>query len=93
MAPLDLVPVLQAMCTQRPDYLKAVFVSYNATVGCCVCRLFHNGKFELVVIDDRIPCRRIRRRGAELVKAQELAWPEFEPISAHSTTGEAWLPC
>lgn len=88
----DLVPVLQAMCTKRPDYLKSVFVSYNATVGCCVCRLFHDGKFELVVIDDRIPCRRIRRRGAELTKAQELGWPEFEPISAHSTTGEAWLP-
>jgi hypothetical protein len=80
----DLTPVLQALCMTRPDYLKTVFVSYNATVGCCVIRLFQNGQFHLIVIDDRIPCRRIRKT--------HPAAPEYEPISAHTCTGDAWLP-
>lgn len=80
----DLTPVLQALCMTRPDYLKSVFVSYNAVVGCCVIRLFQNGRFHLVVVDDRIPCRRIRKRHPNA--------PEYEPISAHTRSGDAWLP-
>jgi hypothetical protein len=85
----DLSPVIQALCTARPEYLKSVFVSYNSIVGCCVCRLFHNGQFELVIIDDRIPCRRVTRDEDD---EQERGKPKYEPISTHTKTGEAWLP-
>ena len=52
----DLVVVAQAICARRPDYLKSIIVGYNPVVGCAAIRLFHDGRFELVVVDDRIPC-------------------------------------
>jgi len=84
----DLAVVLQAICCRRPDYLKSIFVAHNAIVGVCAVRLYHNGKMEIVVVDDRVPCRR-KQRPPPGTPPHKYSW---EPVSCRLTTGEAWLP-
>ena len=84
----DLAVVMQAICCRRPDYLRNVFVSYNAIVGCCAVRVYYNGRIEIIVVDDRIPCR----RKTPPPPGEPPHRYGFEPVSCRLTTGEAWLP-
>ncbi len=84
----DLSTVLQALCARRPDYIMDMIVSYNGIIGCAAIRLFHNGCMEMVVIDDRLPCR-LKTPPAP---GQPPHQYPFEPISTRLTTGECWLP-
>jgi len=82
----DLVVAVQLLCARRPDYLEGAFECYNARVGCCGVWLYHNGKMQLVIIDDRIPClpRDYSHHRDGLY--------EHVPLSACLRGGAAWLP-
>ena len=84
----DLAVVMQAICAKRPDFINDMIVSYNTVVGCAAIRLHHNGHMELVVVDDRIPCR---RKDPPPPGEPPHQYP-YEPLSCRLTTGEAWLP-
>ena len=83
----DLVVAVQLLSARRPDYLESAFECYNGKVGCAAVWLYHNGKMQLVVIDDRIPC--LPRHQNDDDDDDNF---EFKPLSASVRTGECWLP-
>ena len=63
----------------RNNYLKGHFIAYNPFIGCVAVRLWHNARYEVVIIDDRIPCT-INDDGAHI------------PLFTYCLHGECWCP-
>ena len=61
----------------RNNYLKGHFIAYNPYIGCAAIRLWHNARYEVVIIDDRIPCT-VNDDGS------------FLPLYTYCLHGESW---
>jgi len=65
--------------TRSTNYLKGHFVGYNPYIGCATVRLWHNSRYEVVVVDDKIPCFKDPDSGI------------YIPVFTYTLHGECWV--